>query len=102
MESLAELGATDATAALVMRLSDEDQGVRRAAIDAIGRIGDSSAVGPLLEYVEMATVQPLNAIWALGNLGSPVAIPLLASLRESENQYVAYNAHTALRKLPAR
>jgi HEAT repeat protein len=102
VESLAELGATDAVGALVARLADEDQGVRRAAIDAIGRIGDESAVEPLLEYVERATVPPLNAIWALGNLGSTNAIPLLSTLRESENQYVAYNADTALRKLPAR
>ena len=102
VESLAELGATEATEALVARLSDEDRAVRRAAADAIGRVGGESAVGPLLEYVERASVPPLNAIWALGNLGSTAAIPLLALLRESENQYVAYNADTALRKLPAR
>lgn len=102
VQSLAELGATEATEGLVGRLLDEDASVRRAAVDAIGRIGDASAVGALIQYVDRASVPPLNAIWALGRLGSAEAIPVLATLRESDNQYVAYNADTALRNLPAR
>ncbi len=102
VESLAEMDATEATSALVGRLADQEPSVRRAAVDAIGRVADDSAVGPLIDYIEASTVPPLNAIWALGNLGSVEAIPLLSVLRESDNQYVAYNSDTALRKLPAR
>jgi HEAT repeat protein len=102
IESLAELGSTESTGALIARLFDDDAGVRRAAVDAIGRVGDESAVRPLIEYVERANVPPLNAIWALGSLGSAAAIPMLAEFRESDNQYIAYNADVALRKLPAR
>ena len=103
VESLSAHEDTDAVPGLIQRLTDEDAEVRSAAIDALGVLADGRAVGPLLALLEnhQPGDYPLNAIWALGNIGDPQAIPLLSRLREHPNPYVVFNAESALRKLPA-
>lgn len=102
IESLARLGDPAVAPEIVARLQDEEAEIRRAAVDALGKLGNPETVQPLLAYVETTSPPPLNALWALGELGSAEAIPLLGTLRESDDPYIAYNSDVALRKLPAR
>jgi HEAT repeat protein len=99
--SLIELEAVSAVPFLMARLEVEPSPrVQREIVDALGRLGDRQAVPTLLAYLEArADEPPVNAIWALGNLGDPQALDALSLLRVSENVYVAYNANVALRKL---
>ncbi|MEE2751845.1 MAG: HEAT repeat domain-containing protein [Myxococcota bacterium] len=100
-ESLGILGDATAVVALLACLEDGNPRVRRAAIDALGVLGDERAVAPLMGLVEGAVDIPLNAIWALGELGDSRTLDLLTRLRAHEDPYVAWNAEQALEKLPA-
>lgn len=103
IESLAELEAKQAAPALIgiVDLQEASPKVLRAAVDALGRLGDTEAVPTLLVYLEAReqTAPPLNAIWALGNLEDHRALPILSRLRESKDPYVRWNANQALRNL---
>jgi HEAT repeat protein len=103
VESLAAHENSEAVPGLIQRLADDDAEVRSAAIDALGSLADARAVAPLIAVLQNRQPgdYPLNAIWALGNIGDPQAIPVLSGLREHPNPYVVFNAESALRKLPA-
>jgi len=103
VESLAAHENSNAVPALVQKLADEDVEVRQAAVDALGVLADPRAVPALIAYVKDRQPGdfPLNALWALGNIGDHQAVPILARLREHSDPYVVYNAETALRRLPA-
>lgn len=103
VESLAAHENTDAVPALIQKLADSNAEVRRAAIDALGVLKDARAVPALLATVQSQedAALPLNALWALGNIGDHQAIALLSRLRNHADPYVVYNAESALRKLPA-
>ena len=103
VESLAAHGHKDAVPALIAMLGDTNSAVRMAAVDALGVLKDSRAVPSLIAYIKAPPPGefPLNAVWALGNIGDHQAIPVLSSLRQNENPYVVYNAEVALRRLPA-
>jgi len=100
-ESLGLLGDAGAVVALLACLEDGNPRVARAAIDALGLLGDDRAVAPLMALLEGKEQIPLNAIWALGELGDSRTLDLLTSLRSHEDPYVAWNAEQALEKLPA-
>jgi HEAT repeat protein len=57
---------------LIENLEDEDADVRRAAAQALGKIGDVRAVEPLIEHTGY-----WEAIEALGKIGEPAVEPLL-------------------------
>ncbi len=105
VDSLIALNAKEAVPRLVLHMSEDSSPlVRRQCIDAVGRLGDPSAVPALIALLEAAEAQtppapPLNAIWALGELGDMSALAVLSRLRDSRDPYVAYNANQALRKL---
>lgn len=102
IESLAHLGASDAVPAIVERLSDEDDLVQRAAVDALGKLADPRGASPLVTFIEQREPTgrvPLNAIWALGNIGDGAALDVLARLRNNSDPYVIYNACWALRNI---
>ena len=101
IESLADLDAVEAVPMIAYRLDDSDEKVQRAAVDALGRLGDPAATEPLVAYLDdrRAGRVPLNALWALGNIGDPAALPILSRFREHEDPYVAYNADEALRAI---
>jgi HEAT repeat protein len=101
VQSLVELEAVSAVPFLMARLEAEPAPrVQREIVDALGRLGDRQAVPTLLAYLEArAEDPPVNAIWALGNLGDPAALEPLIALRLSDDPHVAYNANVALRNL---
>ena len=103
VESLSAHSDLNAVPALIQKLADEDSEVQIAAVDALGVLADSRAVAPLIAYIDQRQPGdfPLNAVWALGNIGDHQAIGVLSRLREHSNPYVVFNAETALRKLPA-
>lgn len=101
VDSLAELEAVSAAPTLATMLGSEtDEAVERQIVDALGRLKDPSTVPALVSWLEVRESQPpLNAIWALGNIGDPASLELLSRLRESSDIYVAYNSTLALRLL---
>ncbi len=101
VDSLAELEAVSAAPTLAAMLSTEtDEKVLRQTVDALGRLKDPSTVPALVAWLEARESDPpLNAIWALGNIGDPASLELLARLRDSGDVNVAYNATLALRLL---
>lgn len=100
-ESLGLLGHVESVPPLLPLLDDPEAAVRRAAVGALGQLGDLAAVEPLLAYVERRPddAVPLDALWALGALGDPRAMPVLSGLREDPDPYVAFHAGRALREI---
>ena len=72
---------------LVERLSDENEGVRWSAAEALGRLGDPGAVEPLIDTLwdDDARVR-LKAAYALGMLGDPRALGPLQRLYRIEKE----------------
>lgn len=101
VDSLAELEAKQAAQPLAAMLATEaDPLVQRQIVDALGRLKDPETVPALVSWLEAREADPpLNAIWALGNIGDARALDLLSRLRGSADPYVVYNCTLALRLL---
>ena len=101
IESLVELECDEAVPNLIQRMGVESNPkVRRAIVDALGRLGDIQAVPVLVTYLEQHLNEPpLDVIWALGALEDHRALKVLAELRSSKDPYVVWNVNQALRKL---
>jgi Arc/MetJ family transcription regulator len=92
-------GFEDEVSVLISALEDEDNGVRRDAAKALGEMGDSRALEPLIlvlledddKYVRADVAR------ALGVLGDTGAVePLMQALLEDEDSSVRDNAAEAL------
>jgi HEAT repeat protein len=73
---------------LLVILESEDKRVtrdaRRAAIRLLGYIGDTRAVKPLVRFLQGEYLSlEKDAVWALGRIGDPDAIPYLTSMLKS-------------------
>lgn len=101
IESLVELECIEAVPTLVSRLESEpDPYVQQLIVDALGRLGEASAVPALVAHLEANIGNPpLNVIWALGVLEDSRALDVLSSLRNSSDAYVVWNVNQALRNL---
>ena len=99
-ESLGIQNAVGSVQALLDLLEDPEAQVRRAAVDALGQIAHPDATLPLIAYVEAQETPPLNALWALGEIGDSRSMDLLDRLRGHQDPYVSFNADCALQKLP--
>ncbi|MGA2917564.1 HEAT repeat domain-containing protein [Methanoregula sp.] len=68
-------------------LSDDNEGTRWKAAEMLGRIGDTDAVGELIDTLwdDDPRVR-LKAAWALGQIGDARAIPPLQHLYRMENE----------------
>lgn len=75
--------------------------VRLGAIEALGAIRDIRAVDPLLAIISHEALLEVRwaAVLALGEIGSPDAIPLLVPLLGDPNRYLRYGAAIALDRL---
>ena len=72
---------------LLEKLSDDNEGIRWNAAEALGRLGDLRAVDPLIETLwdDDARVRK-KAAWALGMLGDPRALASLQRLYRMERE----------------
>ncbi|WP_342676357.1 HEAT repeat domain-containing protein [Methanofollis sp. UBA420] len=96
-EEFTDLG-DDPVASLIEKLADDDIAVRWKAAWALGHLGDSRAVDPLIASLDFAGpmvvgegVFTLNmaAAWALGKLKDPRAVePLIRGLSSACSDYV--------------
>jgi HEAT repeat protein len=92
----------DRLAHFIRLLSDEDESSRWRAAEALARIGDPVAVGPLIDTLrdDDARVRR-KAAWALGRIGDPSAIPALRRLygmEKEETKEIIAEALDAIRK----
>lgn len=97
-EIIGELRVREAVPNLVARLRDDVRDVRRAAVRALGRIGDDRALAALLAAIHDADGHVRKAVVsALGAMGKKEAFePLLALLREEKYDDVAEEAVRAM------
>ena len=93
VEQISKLGGPEAVALLIelARSPHEDGQVRMAAITALGELGDTAAVEPLIEILER-DLEDRTGIWAaaipvLGQLGDPRATPILVRTLEDRDEY---------------
>ena len=75
--------------------------VRLGALEAQGAIRDFRAVSPVIYIINHDTLLEVQwaAVLALGEIGSPDAIPLLVPLLRDTNRYLRYGAAIALGRL---
>ena len=91
--------AKPAAPLLIDCLGDPDWQVRRQAAEALGAIGDSAAVDPLIEVVSNrngAWSVRSAAVRSLGRLADPRAVAPLIGLRNDMNAHVRHMAVIAL------
>ncbi len=92
--STQDTGVVDA---LIARLKDENAGVRKAAANSLGQIGDRRAVVPLIAVLPDSDAEVrYTAIDALANLEDPRAIGPIAGLLRDPVTEVRRNALSAL------
>lgn len=105
IDSCAELRATAATPVLVQQLfmRQTSEPLKRRILAALGKIGDSGAVKPIMELLDQ-DLDPATrgtAIFALGDLGAADSLPLLDSIAQREDdrtlQRIATQAATKVR-----
>jgi len=84
---------------LIKLLSDSNENVVGSAAEALGKITNSIAVEPLIKCIHSHPDSSLQAIEALGNIGSVEALPVLFEQLESENVVLAYAAVEAIGKI---
>ncbi len=98
VESLGVIGDKSAIPSLIRALGDDDRKVRREAVEALGKLKDPAAVRPLLAMAKTED-KPYDVVWALGQIASKEAIPILTPMLDSSDKYLAYNAMMALRRI---
>jgi HEAT repeat protein len=99
-EALGTLGEK-AVPLLIPALQSPLVTVRLGAIEALGAIRDMRAGSPLLGLVNRDVSLEVRwaATLALGEIGSPDAVPVLVSLLRDPNRYIRHGAATALERL---
>lgn len=105
LEALAEVGRSRGVDSVAFALADEELGVRRVAIAALGRIraddGSAPGVPHLIDLIQRSQDSELVAVAlrALGEAGDPHAVSVLRPLTRSERPLVAVSAVEALAQL---
>jgi HEAT repeat protein len=84
-------------------LADDDEINRWKAAEALGRMGDSGAVDPLIEALwdDDSRVR-LKAAWALGMIGDPRAIVPLKRLYRMEKEDMKESISEAIEEINLR
>lgn len=96
-EALGTLGSR-ATPLLLEALHSANRAVRLGAVEAFGTIKDIQSVDPLIRVMHQDPVLEVRwaAALALGEIGSPNAIPSLVRLLRDNSRYLRYGAAQAL------
>ncbi|MBI4616489.1 MAG: HEAT repeat domain-containing protein, partial [Planctomycetes bacterium] len=85
VEALARIRTSDATGPFLALVAEEGSSlVRRAAVSALGEMGESSVAEPLREYIAVPTLAP-TVLEALCKLGGPAAEETLLSLARPDH-----------------
>jgi HEAT repeat protein len=107
IDTLGNIKATDATPLLIQQLfmRDTDLGTKRRILACLGKIGDERATSPILDFLAR-DVDPDaqgNAIFALGDIGDPAAVPALEAIaRDGNDERLRALAQDAIRKIRAK
>ena len=107
IDTLGQIKAKEATPLLIQQLfmRDTDLGTKRRILACLGKIGDTRATGPIVDFMAR-DVDPAvrgNAIYALGDIGDPAAIPALDALaKDGADPALRALAGEAVRKIRAR
>lgn len=105
LEALAEVGRSRGVDSVAFALADEELGVRRVAVAALGRIraedGSAPGVPHLIDLIQRSQDSELVAVAlrALGDAGDPHSVSVLRPLTRSERPLVAVSAVEALAQL---
>jgi hypothetical protein len=86
---------------LLLALWSQSVPVRLGAVEALGMIRDLRAVSPLITVLESDRSLEVRwaAVLALGEIGSPDAIPSVAPCLRDPNRYLRYGAAITLKRL---
>jgi HEAT repeat protein len=83
---------------LIQILNEGDEDLMDQAIWALGQIKAPAAIPSLADLLGDSSVR-LTAIWAMGNIRNRSAVPILTDLLTHENKFVRYNAAQSLKKI---
>ncbi len=81
---LGDIGNRGAVSSLIMALSDNDPNVGHSAAEALGKIGDRSALMPLIDLLKGDFWIQFSAITAIGAMRDYRAVPHLLELLDNE------------------
>ncbi len=98
-QSLGRLGQAEATPALLDAAAHGDFWMRHAAIDALSRLADERAVGPLITLMKQDAWTRPSVIKALGNIGHADAVAELVIALDDGNEAVRAASLEALFKI---
>lgn len=99
IKALGDIKDKNAVIVLIGVLREGDTRLGKAAVESLGKIGDSRAVPDIIQFLNKNNEPSLTAIWALGNIGDGRAIPTLTGLLNNKNKYVRYDAAQSLKKI---
>jgi HEAT repeats len=86
-KGLGELGDKRAVEPLITCLNDQESAVRGSTAEALGKLQDKRAVEPLVTCLKDEDIGvQISAIRSLGKLGDATVEPLIARLKEQENE----------------
>ncbi|MDA8079849.1 MAG: HEAT repeat domain-containing protein [Nitrospiraceae bacterium] len=75
---------TGSVSLLIAAFADEDINVRAACVEALGKIGDSAALGVFWEALQDDPWVAMAAVHALGEMGGPEALDILYQCLDRE------------------
>lgn len=107
IDTLGNVKATEATPLLIQQLfmRDTDIGTKQRILASLGKIGDKRATGPILDFLarDMDPAVLGNAIFALGDIGDPAALPALETIaKDGHEETLRGLAASAARKIRER
>ena len=106
IDTLGLVKAKDATPLLVQQLfmRDTDLGTKQRILACLGKIGDTTATGPIMDFLARDVDPGLrgNAIFALGDIGDPKAIPALERIASDGDPILRGLATDSVRKIRQR
>lgn len=108
IDTLGSMRAEEAIPTLVqlLFLRDTDLTTKRMVLVALGKIGSERATRPILDFLARDNAAPLagNAIFSLGEIGDPTAIPALEAIaaRDTASPQLRSLADASVRKIKER
>jgi len=106
IDTLGQIKAKDATPLLIQQLfmRDTDLGTKQRILACLGKIGDTAATGPIMDFLARDVDPGLrgNAIFALGDIGDPTAVPALEAIVRDGDPTLRGLAADSVRKIRAR